>query len=107
MRRIVMSLLQIKINPGTPATWDPPNLAAYAGDNINWLNNDTKNHQPGPLGGPANAWIGYPILPGSTSAGVLSPGPNSPDKTQTYTLTYVCALDSSMAQGKITVSPKP
>ena len=83
----------IAIKPGTPPAFDPPNLAVFVGDVISWRNNDTKNHQPAPKGGAANAWVGFPILPGSSSVDQLSPGPNTTNATQAYTLNYICALD--------------
>jgi plastocyanin len=102
-----MPLHTITISPGTPATFNPSNLAAFVGDDIFWANNDTKNHQPAPQGGPANAWVGFPILPGSTNPDQLTPGPNTVNAAQPYTLTYVCALDNTMAPATITVSPAP
>ena len=86
---------QININKnGDTVTFDPPDLAANAGDQIFWTNNDDTAHWPG-LSDNQTFFMPNQIAPGSTSS-IFAP--SRPD-----TFDYVCSLHAGET-GKITVT---
>ncbi|HLK69643.1 MAG TPA: hypothetical protein VKU19_39710 [Bryobacteraceae bacterium] len=77
-----MSTQQIQINPkdkpshSQPAVFSPQNVAANAGDNLTWVNNDKQDHWPAPSASDKAGWFPYQIPAGSES-GDLALGANA------------------------------
>jgi plastocyanin len=97
-------MIDIVQDGGQPARFDPQNLSAAPGDLINWRNNTSEAHWPGPKNGPRDAWMDaeipgkLPDQPAPTSQQTLSFS-----AAMTNPVQYICALHPDMT-GTITVS---
>lgn len=87
----------------------PPEIVAWAGEQIHWYNDTGEPHEPGILkrDGSFVAFLDEPVAPGSSSA-VFSPFARIDDnrKLIPFTITYVCGLHRE-EQGVIQVIPVP
>jgi plastocyanin len=78
-----MSTQQVQIQPNSPPTPSQPGkfvptaATANAGDNLTWLNQDTKAHWPTPNASNKAAWFRTQIEPGDSSDGQVALGPNA------------------------------
>jgi plastocyanin len=75
-------------------SFDPETATASAGQTISWTNNDTVAHQPGPVGGPANAWFATAIPAGATVPSNVFPTAGS----------FPYQVDGTGPQGTVTIS---
>ncbi len=92
---VVATPVQIGQQFGGGAAFSPSSVSIDSDTAICWTNADQKPHQPAPRGGPADAWLTQPILPGQTSPPVSK-------FLIASTIHYEDALDKSI-QGVIEV----